>query len=116
MGGARYLTGVSAVGGSWNPRAASCRQTNQRAGDGTGIISGQKGRRTVQVLNAGSMSNNCVGATINGLQGFAKCGPTSIEVVVEVVQFARSVGLKRSEEASCPGTPRSPTSPAYVYR
>ncbi len=73
VGGARYLTGVSAVGGSWNPRAASCRQINQRAGDG--IISGQKGRRTVQVLNAGSMSNNCVGATMNGLQGSAKCGP-----------------------------------------
>ena len=70
---------------------------------------------TVQVLNAGSTANNSVGATMNGLQGFAKCGPTS-KTVVEVVQFARSVGLKSPDEAVSPGTPRFPTNPAYVYR
>ena len=69
----------------------------------------------MHVLNAGSMSNNWVGATMKGLQGSAKCGPISGRVFV-VVQFAKSAGLKSAEEACCPGTPKFPTSPAYVYR
>ena len=69
----------------------------------------------MHVLNAGSTSNSCVGATMKGLHGSAKCGPISGSVFV-VVQFAKSVGLKSAEEACCPGTSRLPTYPAYVYR
>ena len=68
----------------------------------------------MHVLNAGSTSNNWVGATMKGLQGSAKCGPISGRVFV-VEQFAKSVGLKSAEEC-CSATSKSPTYPAYVYR
>ena len=113
--GARCLAGVSTVGGSWNPRAASSMHAYQRFWTAKAPLLGCRGRPTVHVLNAGSISNNCVGATMNGLQGFAKCGPTSKTVDV-VVQLARSAGLKSSDEACCPATPRSPIYPAYVYK
>ena len=113
--GARFLAGVSTVGGSWNPRAASCMHAYQRFLTAEAPFLGWRGRPTVHVLNAGSISNNCVGATMNGLQGFAKCGPTSTTVDV-VVQLARSAGLKSPDEACSPATPRSPTYPAYVYK
>ena len=113
--GARCLAGVSTVGGSWNPRAASYMHAYQRFWTAKAPLLGCRGRPTVHVLNAGSISNNCVGATMNGLQGFAKCGPTSTTVDV-VVQLARSAGLKSPDEACCPATPRFPIYPAYVYK